>query len=140
MSDSIVLDTHVWFWLLIKHDRLNKPNILNQIYEAHTKSMLFISAITIWELGMLFQKDRIRISGPPMQWINNAIQTSGVQITPLHPEISISSSYLRGSPPNDPADRMIIASTQFLNGRLISADSRIIDYCKKEKLNFIPVK
>lgn len=46
----------------------------------------------------------------------------------LTPDIFIASSFLPGKPPNDPADRILIATARELAATLVTRDRAIIAY------------
>lgn len=139
MNKPILLDTHIWIWLILNHNSLNDNEIINLINNAKNKNRLYLSAISIWETGMLIKKNRINVHQEPLQWINQAISKSGIIILPLHPEIAINSSILKEIFHGDPADRIIMASTIFLKSTLISADKKIIRFCQLNNLNHIQI-
>jgi PIN domain nuclease of toxin-antitoxin system len=51
-------------------------------------------------------------------------------LTELTPEVLISSSYLPGSPPRDPADRIIAATARVQGYRLVTRDRLLLDYAE----------
>ena len=53
-----LLDTHIWFWYLTGSQRL--PRRLRRLIDEH-RDACFLSPISVWELGMLAARGRIRI-------------------------------------------------------------------------------
>lgn len=139
-NNPVILDTHTWYWLMAKFDRVNRPKIINRITDAQDNGNLYISVITIWEIGMLQFKQRIGIHQNINSWVDTALRRSHILVLPLHPEIALNSSNLPGNLHGDPADRIIIASTMYIQGTLITADTRLVQYCKKQKISCLPIK
>ena len=54
---NILLDTHVLIWLMNGDESLSKKS-QKVIENARKHGNIFISAISVWEVGMLEQKQR----------------------------------------------------------------------------------
>jgi PIN domain nuclease of toxin-antitoxin system len=52
MSDFLVLDTHIWIWVLNNNTERLSANCLSAIERASESNNLGISAISIWEVRM----------------------------------------------------------------------------------------
>lgn len=91
----------------------------------------YVSPITAWEIGMLVSRGRLQLLIRPERWFANLFDFPGVQLADMSPDLLISSSYLPGQPPNDPADRILIATTRELGATLITRDRALIEYGKQ---------
>lgn len=131
MKNSFVLDTHVFFWLMEGNAQLSQ-NIVNKILTSVEKGgKLYLSAISIWEIGMLVSKGRITLREPTLQWVQEALSAPYIYLAPLSPEIAIESCNLPGVFHADPSDRLIVASARILRAPLLTRDERIIQYAKE---------
>lgn len=142
MSDSnelILLDTHIWIWLLIGNRELEKSKSLPYIENAARHSNIRISAISVWEIGMLEAKGRIKFPVECLDWINKALNVPGISLEPLSSEIAVESSRLPGKFHGDPADRIIVATARKTRAVLITHDKNIISYGKQNFLQVMPV-
>ena len=64
----ILLDTHVLVWLLDDSERIS-DEVHAQIQQAADEDLLFVSAITPWEIAMLVSKGRLRLGRMwPIGW------------------------------------------------------------------------
>ncbi len=124
----LILDTHVWIWLVNGDERITKSGFLSVISRAVKGCLIKIPAICTWEVSMLAAKNRIALSENTLDWINNALSAPGISLCPFTPEIAYESSNLPGDFHGDSADRMIIASTRILNGSLLTFDNKILKY------------
>lgn len=134
---SILLDTHIFVWLMLGSDKLNQKAINAIELCAKNEGNLFVSAISIWEIGMLTQHGRLTMNEPVLQWVNEALSAPYINLTPISPEIAIESCQLPGDFHGDPADRMITATSRVFNVPLLTKDERIQNYSKKGFLRCI---
>ena len=88
----------------------------------------YISPMTAWEVGMLTARGRLQLLIRPERWFANLFEVPGVQLADLSPNILIASSYLPGKPPNDPTDRILVATARELGATLITRDRALIRY------------
>lgn len=129
--DEVLLDTHILIWLMSGNESLGSETRSYIEAVSQQSGKIHISAISIWEIGMLEAKGRIHLKEPVAQWIEKALKAPSIYLTPLSPEILIESCYLPGTIHADPADRMIIATARILNISLITKDARILDYASQ---------
>ena len=137
LRQIIVLDTHVWIWLLNGEKYLKNSKSLSYIDNAVRYSNIRVSAISVWEVGMLESKGRIKFPMKCMDWVNKALSVPGISLAPITPEIAIESSRLPGKFNGDPADRIIISTVRKLGAILITHDKEIISYAKKQYLRVV---
>ncbi len=134
MSDvGLVIDTHVWLWLESDPGRLGKA-ARTRIEAAARAGGLWVSVMSVWEIGMLVAKDRIRLAMPLDEWIRQASATPGMQMLGLIPDIALESTRLPDAPHGDPVDRILIASARVHNLTLLTADERILAYAAQGHL------
>src|SRR5690348_11517441 len=124
----ILLDTHHWVWLQLGAVTEFTGKARKAVEQAAAEGRLLLSVISVWELGMLEAKRRIRLQSPCEQWVQEALATPGLTLVPLTPEIALDSSRLPGSFHGDPADRIIVATARRLGARLLTSDQKLIDY------------
>jgi PIN domain nuclease of toxin-antitoxin system len=129
MSESlrIVLDTHVWIWLLEESGQLSRATIRKIDAAAKDKGVL-ISAISLWEICLLSHKKRIEIEEGISNWLEKGLAHPGVVLCPLTVEVVSRSYKLSGTFHGDPADRMIVATSLLRNATLITRDAAILAY------------
>jgi PIN domain nuclease of toxin-antitoxin system len=124
-AEAIVLDTHAWK-MLVDGDRF-APRVLRKIDAAAKADMLYIAAVTVWELAMLVTKGALRLNAPTLQWVTEAVHASRVAVFALEPAIAVDAAELAGFH-GDPADRMIAATARHLGATLVTRDGRLLDY------------
>jgi len=121
----ILLDTHTLVWLSEGNDKLGERS-LSLINKALKSKELFVSPITFWEVAMLVEKKRLKMSLSVELWRKELLDY-GLQEIPLNGKIAIQSAIL----PNfhgDPADRMIVATAINTSLTLCTADDEILDW------------
>lgn len=137
-EQGILLDTHTWIWLFNGASELSQEVII-QINRAGKQGQVFIAAISVWELSMLVAKNRITLSKPINQWVQESLSQPGVNLSPLTPEISIESSFLPGEFHGDPADRIIVATARINNLIIFTRDRKILSYGTQKYVDFSQV-
>ncbi len=129
-SGVIVLDTHVWLWIVDGERSQLTAQAIQEIDDASRRGDIVVSAISVWEVAMLEAKGRISLSRPVDDWVRSALRAPGSRLLPLTPEIAIESTRFPGSAHGDPADRILIASARVTGGQLATRDRVILDYAE----------
>jgi len=122
----ILLDTHIWVWWVDNASQLSPAH--KTIIQEEELNGLGVSAISVWEVAKLVEKDRLGLNRPVKDWINIALSYPGIQLINLTPEISIASTQLLGEFHKDPADQIIVATANVLGIPLLTADGKIRNY------------
>ena len=121
-----LMDTCAIIWDALEPDKLSK-NALNAINKADDSNALIISDISIWEISMLIKKNRIEVDTTAANFINLFLQSRSVSVQSISPEIAELSVNFGADINNDPADRIIAATSIILNTQLVTADQNLID-------------
>jgi PIN domain nuclease of toxin-antitoxin system len=135
--NGLLLDTHVWLWLM-EGKELNRK-LQKTIEDAAQHSMVGIAAISMWEVAMLVEKGRVILEKPLSSWIQQALALPGIELQPLTPDIAVESVQLPDRFHGDPADRLIVATARVHHLTLLTHDQKMLSYAKKEYLSAIPV-
>ncbi len=117
----IVLDTHAWVWWLTKPEKLGK----RAAQAIRRADRVGIPAISVWEVAMKGEADKLRFDRPYDLWIEAALcEDPRTELLPLLPRIAIAAVQLSWSHA-DPADRLIVATAREHKAALVTADERI---------------
>jgi len=111
--------------------RLLSKQALAAIRGAESHGNVRISAISVWELGMLEKRGRVALPMNVRVWVDQALSKPGIAVSPLTPEIMIESVHLPGDLHGDPADRMLVATARIIGATLLTKDARLIRYAKQ---------
>ena len=95
---------------------------------ARLEGLTYISPITAWEIGSLTSRGRFQLLIRPERWFANLFEVPGVKLADMSPDLLIASSYLPGTPPRDPFDRIIAATARELGATLITRDRALLEY------------
>jgi PIN domain nuclease of toxin-antitoxin system len=105
------------------------PAAIDAMAAAHRSGVpAYISSITAWEVGMLASRGRLQLLIKPERWFANLFEVRGVRLADMSPDLLIASSYLPGTPPRDPVDRIMAATARDLGATLITRDRALLDY------------
>jgi PIN domain nuclease of toxin-antitoxin system len=61
-------------------------------------------------------------------WFETLLALPGMRLAPLTPEILLASTCLPGTPPNDPADRIIAATARVHGHVVVTRDKKLLAY------------
>lgn len=123
----LLLDTHVWLWLVNADPGLSM-RVRRAITITAAESRVLVSAISVWEVGMLEAKGRIRLGKDCEAWVREALSLPGLRLVPVDDRVAVSSTRLPGSFHGDPADRMLVATARALDATLVTRDGPILTY------------
>ncbi|OKH18595.1 type II toxin-antitoxin system VapC family toxin [[Limnothrix rosea] IAM M-220] len=137
-TKGLLLDTHIWIWAMTGDLAKLSESYMEAIAFAETEGELAVSAISVWEVGMLEAKGRIDLGGNCKAWVNKALSFPGLKLIPLTPEIAIQSSRLPGEIHGDPADRILAATCLVTDRSLLTKDRKLIDYSKQGHISVLP--
>lgn len=136
---KLLLDTHVWIWLMSGDPKLS-ASFITAIDRGQEEERIFLSAISIWEIGMLVEKKRLTLAMDCLDWVEKSLALPGVNLLPISPRIAIQSTRLPGIQHGDPADRFLIATAIEENAVLVTQDLRLLDYGTDKHLSvYCPV-
>ena len=122
-----LLDTHAWIWWNLSPSELS-TRVRELISDVRRYDELLLSAMSVWEFGILLNKKRFRISCPANEWLDIALTMSKLRIMPVTARIAYHSTVLPGNLHADPADRIIVASALDEEATIITKDRRIAAY------------
>ena len=119
--NGYLLDTHIWFWYLVASDRL--PVGLKRLIQQNPDT-LWLSPISVWEIGVLNRKGRIELDLDLQEWVDRALGSLPVKPANLDHQIASLSVGL-DLPHPDPADRFLAATAMQLDLVLLTVDRRL---------------
>lgn len=120
----LLLDTHVWLWMIAERER----------FDAETAGMLensanelLLSAASSWEIAIKHSLGKLTLPAPPARYVPQQIAKTGV--TPLLVEHS-HALRVADLPAHhrDPFDRVLVAQTELEGVTLLTADRQFEPY------------
>jgi PIN domain nuclease of toxin-antitoxin system len=117
---KILLDTHIWLWILDDPDRIGK-NLLQMLRNPENERWL--SPISTWEALILQSKGRIRFSREVAEWV--ARNTAPFREAPITHEVALAAEQI-SLPHRDPADRFLAATAKVFGLTLAIADTKLL--------------
>jgi PIN domain nuclease of toxin-antitoxin system len=123
----IVLDTHAWLWWLSSPELLSAA-ARKAVDHAMADDGIAVSSISAWEVAVLVKKGRLELTMPAEDWIARSEALPFLKFVPVDNRIALRSISLPGHLNDDPADRIIVATTLSLGGTLVTKDDKIRKY------------
>ena len=125
MSSPILLDTNALIWAMDGDQRLGLAS-RDMADQALRDNLLFVSAISFWEVALLTRRGRLTLAYSSGEWRRIGLGLGIVEI-PLTGKIGILAAELEGLL-GDPADRIITATALLRGQTLLTSDRRILDW------------
>ena len=124
---EFLLDTCAVLWTA--HDDPLREPAASRLQDAYRQgARLFVSPITAWEIAMLAAKGRIALALDPDLWFQRYCDLPSVTLAAMPPSVLVSATRLPGTPPRDPADRIIITTARTFGYVLVTRDARVLEY------------
>jgi PIN domain nuclease of toxin-antitoxin system len=136
LAGSVLLDTCAAIWLM-NGDPMSQQSRA-AISAAQVENLgLYVSPISAWEIGTLTARNRIQLALDPETWFERLLELPSLRLAPMAPRVLIASSFLPGSPPRDPADRIIAATARTFGHTLITRNGELAMYATGGHLDLI---
>ncbi len=119
----LLLDTHVFLWLLAEPERLGGQ--LGTLEDPSND--LFLSAASSWEIAVKSQLGKIELPESPRRYIPDRMRTTGVDPLPVEHNHALAVAELPLLH-RDPFDRLLVAQARILGLRIVTADPKIVGY------------
>lgn len=126
-ASGVVLDTHAWIWWVNGSQEISEI-ALGYIERAARDKSVFLSAISVWEVALLVERKRLRLTMDAQDWIARTEALPFVKIVSVDVAIALKSVQLPGEFHKDPADRIIVATALRLGLPVVSKDEKIQGY------------
>jgi len=124
----LLLDTHVWLWLLEGDTRRITPALGGLLERSGARGRLRVLDISYWEVAVKTAQGKLGLSIDAGVWFRRAERAPGIAFVPLDRDVLLLATRLSDALHNDPADRMLIAAALLHDLPLVTADHRVIEY------------
>lgn len=131
----MLLDTCAAIWLM--NGDFMTPESREAIASAQASGQVAVSPISAWEIGTLVSRGRLVLTLSPTAWFGALLSLPGVSLAPMNVEVLMSSAVLPGSPPRDPADRIIAATARAFGHVIITQDGELLPYAQARHIDAI---
>jgi PIN domain nuclease of toxin-antitoxin system len=120
---KLLLDTHVFLWLLDEPERLDEHS--HVLGDARTE--LILSAVSSWEIAIKYKLGKLGLPEPPEHYVPDrwrALGATPLAIEHAHALAVASLPRLHG----DPFDRLLVAQATLLGLTILTADPAVAQY------------
>jgi len=121
----IVLDTHVLAWVAGQERKLGRKSraLIDRLW---ARGEVAVCAMSFWEAALLCARGRLELPVPAGEWRGQLLAAGLVEL-PVDGNAGISAVGLGGLP-NDPVDRLIVATALHHDAALVTADERLLGW------------
>jgi PIN domain nuclease of toxin-antitoxin system len=121
-----LLDTHTFIWAIVDDDKLPK-SVLKLLKD--NDSLLFVSAVSFWEMAIKHGKGKLYFENFKIQGIFDYCGTLRITPIPLSPDDALRSAFFPFAKNHkDPFDRMLIYQCIANGYVLVSQDAKMAGY------------
>jgi PIN domain nuclease of toxin-antitoxin system len=113
------------------------PPAARQSPPRKRSSAAHVSPITAWEIATLAARGRLTLTMSPTAWFAALLAQPCVALAPMPPAVLIASATLPGTPPRDPADRIIAATAREYGYTIITRDGELMPYALLGHINAV---
>lgn len=129
-----VLDTHAWLWAVEGDARRIGRRTRQLLERAEADDRIRVSTASLFEVVALHTHGRIRLRQSLEDWIDDAVELPGVRLAELSASIAIDAGVIPRTALADPIDRLLVATTRYLDATLLTADAAIHAYAAETRL------
>lgn len=129
----MLLDTHVWVWLVGDVAGKLGPRARRRLAGAGAGA-LSVSAASVFEIAALHTAGRLRFSQPVERWVDESIRRSGFRVLSFDHGVAMDAGLAPASALPDPIDRVLVATARAHDLALVTCDRAILDYARRTHL------
>ncbi len=120
----LLLDTCTFLWIASGSTQLSRRAA--QLF-SDPANEVFLSAVSAWEIAVKYSLGRLRLPGPPAEYIPSLRERHGIVALPVKEEEAL---YLPRIPSlhRDPFDRMLVCQAVVNGMALLTPDPLIVQY------------
>ena len=125
----LLLDTHVFLWLLTEPERLGQQR--EDVEDPRHE--LLVSAASSWEIAVKYALGRLPLPEPPAEYVPERIRRIGATAVPVEHTHALAVATLPALH-RDPFDRLLVVQAGALGATLLTADPQVVRYDVKTVL------
>jgi PIN domain nuclease of toxin-antitoxin system len=126
---AILLDTCAAIWL-VNGDPMTAQSRAAIAAAQASGAGVYVSPISAWEIATLVARSRLQLASSPETWFSRLVALPGVRLAAMPPDLLIASAFLPGTPPRDPADRIIAATARANDQAIVTRDGELTLYAQ----------
>lgn len=119
----VLLDTHVWLWMLAAPERLGHAAPVLE----DTRNELLLSAASVWEIAIKTSVGRMELPLPASRYVPERMRRTGVVSVPIEAAHALAVADLPLLH-RDPFDRLLVAQARHLGVPIATADPLVAAY------------
>lgn len=123
MRRKLILDTCALVWLVTGDKKLSQE----AKKEIDAAQVVFVSAISAWEVSLKAARGELSLPLPALEWFNEAVHAHHLTVADLSVEVLTQANQLPWHH-RDPADRLVIATATLEGLDIVTGDKRLRAY------------
>jgi PIN domain nuclease of toxin-antitoxin system len=119
-----LLDTHVLVRWVDGGTKLSRGQ--KRLFSRPPREPFLVSDASLWEIALLTQRGRLRLSIPLGDWLERATAAPLVERVRITPAIASEMLMLPASFHGDPIDRLLVSTARVLGATLVTSDEAVV--------------
>jgi len=124
----VLFDTHVWVWVVEADESRIGAGARRLLARADADDRLRVSPVSVFEVTTLHVGGRIHFNRSLEQWLRDGM--AHARVAELNADIAVDAGQIPRTALPDPMDRLIVATTRYLDATLLTADRAILAYAR----------
>lgn len=122
-----VADTHAWVWWVGAPNRLSSA-ARERLDEAARDGGIHVSSISVWEVAALVRRGRLELTLELGDWLAACESLPYFRFVSVDNHVALQAELLPEELPEDPADRLILATANALGADVVTKDRAMRRY------------
>lgn len=120
----LLLDTHVWLWMMASPERLNAE--LRERLGSGVEPLV-LSAASSWEIAIKYHLGKLSLPEHPREYVHSRLVRDRIGTLPIEHAHAVE---VAGLPDHhsDPFDRLLVAQCRYEGLSLVTADPKLRPY------------
>lgn len=136
MNPTLLLDTCAAIWIM-GNAWMRDAAVAAMDSASDLGDPVYVSPIIGWEVSLLASRGRFKSHLTPRLWLRQLLATPNIRLAELPPTLLLESSFLPGSPPRDPADRIIAATAREYGFTVMTRDRGLLAYANEGHMSAV---
>lgn len=127
---ALLLDTHVWVWLLAGESAQLQNEVAATIEASGSRGRCYVSDISAWEVATKSARQALSLTMEAGAWLDEAARAPGLNAVAVSREVLVGSARLPIDQLPDFVDRVLVATALRFGLTIVTGDRTLLAFAK----------